>query len=355
MYTLLNELSNRSRSESLMKKRKLFKRMVIIGLSITGIVTAITTFIGNYFINYALLPKKDALGERKVTSDSLPDGVEEMDLDTKQLIQLNQEKTMELANEWLEQIFLHAEEVSVQSMDGLTLKGHVYYQETASDNWAVLVHGYQMSETEMTSTAEAYYKHGYNVLTFNHRGIKPSEGKYITMGIKEQHDLISWLEYLVERHPEAKIVTHGHSMGAATVLLASGLKNHPKEVVAVVADSAYTSVWNIFTSELDQRFKLPAFPILHMTGAIASPRTAINIFKDGNVVKQVEQSKTPTLFIHGTADGFVPFPMVHELYNAHPLKEKELFIVEGAGHVESKYVEPEKYNKAVFEFLEGKL
>lgn len=336
-----------------MKKNKRFKRIMMFSLAGAGIMTAITAFVGNYFINYALLPKKDALSERKVTSDSLPDGVEEMDQDTKQLIQLNQERAKELADEWLEQVLPYTEEVSVQSMDGLTLKGHVYYQETASDKWAVLVHGYQMSEREMTSTAEEYYKRGFNVLTFNHRAIKPSEGKYITMGIKEQHDLVAWLEYIVKKHPEAKIVTHGHSMGAATVLLASGLSNHPKEVVAVIADSAYTSVWNIFTSELDQRFNLSSFPILHMTGVVAPPRVDINMFREGNVVEQVEQSKTPTLFIHGTADGFVPFPMVHELYEAHPLDEKEIFIVEGAGHVESKYVEPENYYKTVFQFLES--
>ena len=328
---------------------------MMFSLAGAGIMTAITAFVGNYFINYALLPKKDALEERKVEADSLPDGVEEMDLEAAQIIQMNQEKAKDSADAWLEKVSPLTEDISVQTTDRLTLKGHAYYQETPTDKWVVLVHGYQMTEAEMFSTGEEYYKRGFNVLTYNHRGIKPSEGKYITMGIKEQHDLILWLEYLIEKHPEAKIITHGHSMGAATVLMASGLENYPEEVVAVVADSAYTSVWNIFTSELDQRFKLPAFPILHMTGVVASPRTAINIFKDGNTVKQVKQSKTPTLFIHGTADGFVPYPMVYELYEAHPLKEKDLFIVEGAGHVESKYLEPEKYNDAVFEFLEGKL
>ncbi len=56
------------------------------------------------------------------------------------------------------------------------------------------------------------------------------------------------------------------------------------------------------------------------------------------------------LFIHGDADTFVPCSMVHELYNACH-SEKKLVIVEGAGHVESCYKDPEEYEEAVRSFI----
>ena len=52
-------------------------------------------------------------------------------------------------------------------------------------------------------------------------------------------------------------------MGAATVLMASG-DELPSNVKAIIADSGYTSVWDIFASEAKKRFNIPKFPVLNM-------------------------------------------------------------------------------------------
>ena len=254
-------------------------------------------------------------------------------------------------DEWLKDTAELTEEVEITSHDDLTLRGHAFYQEEPSDDWVVMVHGYQVNEEYMFPVAHYYYNAGYNVLTYDQRSLGDSDGDYLTMGIKEKHDLVSWLDALLEQHSEANIVTHGQSMGSGTVLMASGLDDFPKEVVAVISDSGYSSVWNVFESELYQRFELPAFPALHMAGVVAIPKVDINIFDEGITTDWVAQSNTPTLFIHGTADDFVPAPMVHELYEAHPTEEKELLIIEGAGHSDSKYLEPELYYDTVFSFI----
>ena len=53
-------------------------------------------------------------------------------------------------------------------------------------------------------------------------------------------------KYIIEEQNEkAEIILHGSSMGAATVLMASG-DDLPENVKAIIADSGYTSVWDIY-------------------------------------------------------------------------------------------------------------
>lgn len=334
-----------------MKKHFTKKKIGIILSILLALIILMTIFVGNYFVNYALVPNNG--GEnRDPVADVLPSGVETKKETTEQIITETKKNEDQLVDEWLRDTKNLKEEIEITSYDDLTLRGHLFYQKEFSDNWAVLVHGYQVSEENMYPIAHHYYEKGYNVLSYDQRSLGKSEGKYLTMGIKEKYDLISWLDELLNRHPHAHIVTHGQSMGAGTVLMASGLDDFPEEVIAIISDSGYTSVWDVFESELYQRFQLPAFPALYMAGIVAIPQAGINLFNDGITTDGVEKSKTPTLFIHGTADDFVPSPMVYELFDIHPTNEKETLIIDGAGHTESKFLEPEIFYQTVFSFID---
>ena len=62
-----------------------------------------------------------------------------------------------------------------------------------------------------------------DVLFIEHRCCGDSEGKYITFGAKEQWDVQQWAVYMAERNKEKlPIYLYGQSMGAASVLMASG-------------------------------------------------------------------------------------------------------------------------------------
>jgi len=137
-------------------------------------------------------------------------------------------------------------------------------------------------------------------------------------------------------------------MGAATVLMASG-DNLPTNVKAIIADSGYTSVWDIFASEAKARFNLPTFPILDMFKIVANFRAEYDI-KEASALEQVKKSKTPILFIHGDTDDFVPEYMCEKLYEAANCTKDKL-IIHNAGHIESKYKEPEAYYNKIFSFI----
>lgn len=337
------------------KKKTSLKKKIGIGAIIISLLIMVSTFfIGNYFVDYALVPQS-AGADREPVVESLPEGVEGQPQELAQIIQKNREDEEKYVDEWLEMTKDLVQDVSIKSNDQLTLRGKIYPQseDKKTNRWAVIVHGYQVDKEHMYPVAHRYWRAGYNILSYDQRSLGTSDGDYITMGIKEKEDLVLWLKELLKKHPDAEIVTHGQSMGSATVMMASGLDNYPRESVnAVIADCGYSSVWGVFASELRQRFNLPAFPFLHMAGVMAYFRADINIFTDGVTTDLLQHSKTPTLFIHGTADDFVPYPMIHELYESLPIKEKEKYIVEGAGHSESKYLNPDEYYQTVFGFID---
>ena len=331
------------------KSRKIIGSIIGVTLFLTLLATMA---IGNYFINYALVPNRGA-EERELVTEVLPQGVESQQGSIELLIQNNRIREIEVAEDWHDEITPIKEEVQITSKDDLNLVGHTFFQPEKTNQWVVLSHGYQGTEEGMHPTARRYYEEGYNLLTYDQRAMDESEGKFITMGIEESEDLILWLNALLEEYPQAEIVSHGVSMGAATVLIASGQVNFPDAVKAVIADCSYSSVWGVFKSELYHRFQLPDFPFLHMAGIVGISRVGINLFGvEGDVTHYTNQSKTPTLFIHGTADDFVPYPMVHELYEAYSGESKELYTVEGAGHAKSEFLNPEAYFEKIFDFIE---
>ena len=69
-----------------------------------------------------------------------------------------------------------------------------------------------------------------------------------------------------------------------------------------------------------------------------------------NAAREVRKSKTPTLFIHGSADTFVPCRMCEKLYENCGAKKQKL-IVDGAAHAESYYKDTGRYEEALEKFL----
>ena len=238
---------------------------------------------------------------------------------------------------------------TVQSFDNLTLHATYFLPENPSHRWAILVHGYGREQTYAFDYAEEYLKHGYNVLTPDLRASGTSEGVYLTMGYFESQDTIIWAEKIVERDPQAKIIMHGVSMGAATVLMAAAL--NPKNVVAVVEDCGYTTAYEMFSAQMQKIFGLPEFPIMNIVDVVSKIKTGVAV-SDAAPIINVANSKIPTLFIHGDTDKLVPFEMLDKLYNASTAPVKEKFVVKGAGHADAKITDPPKYFQRVFDFID---
>lgn len=64
----------------------------------------------------------------------------------------------------------------------------------------------------------------------------------------------------------------------------------------------------------------------------------------------MDKIEIPVLFIHGSEDELIPAEMSREMYEA-AVGEKELLIMEGAGHAQSQDKDPELYYETIFFFV----
>ena len=237
---------------------------------------------------------------------------------------------------------------TLESFDGLELKAKKFSPAESSNRWAILIHGYGRDGTFAYDYAEEYLKRGWNVLIPDLRAAGESGGQFITMGAFESRDVFDWAKKIP---PDAQIVLHGVSMGAATALMTAALE--PKNLVAVVEDCGYTSAYEMFTAQLEKIFGLPEYPVMPCANIVCKVKTGVKI-SDAAPIDSVDKIKVPILFIHGDEDGLVPFEMMTRLYDK-ATAPKEKFVVTGAGHADAKRKNPAVYFDKVFEFLEGSL
>ncbi len=242
------------------------------------------------------------------------------------------------------------EDVQIVSHDGLRLHGQYIPAAEPSKRVVILAHGYTSRGEHMATFARFYQQElGFGVLMPDARGHGASEGKYIGFGWADRLDYLRWIDYIVQRlGPEIAIVLHGISMGAATVLMTAG-EELPGQVQAVVSDCAYSSAAAQLGYQMKRMYRLPSFPILPATSLVTKLKAGY-FFSEASTLKQVSRVKVPILFIHGDADTFVPYSMVHQLYQACPTA-KELYVVPGAGHGLAFRRDPERYIRTVEQFI----
>lgn len=249
------------------------------------------------------------------------------------------------AQKWLEEKSNYSDKY-IESYDKLQLHSYVVTQN--SNKWAIVVHGYGGSGKLMSDKSKYFYDMGYNVLIPDLRGHGKSEGDYIGMGWKDRLDIISWINFIIKENPNAEIVLHGTSMGAATVLMTSG-ENLPSNVKAIVADCAYTSAWDEFSYQLETYLKVPSSYILNVTNMVTKLKAGYSL-KEASALECVKKATVPILYIHGDKDKFVPYSMMDKLYDATN-SPKEKLTIEGGEHANSDLVSPFLYWLTVEDFL----
>lgn len=255
------------------------------------------------------------------------------------------DKNLNDAQKWLEEKSNYSGKY-IESYDKLQLHSYVVTQN--SNKWAIVVHGYGGSGKLMSDKSKYFYDMGYNVLIPDLRGHGKSEGDYIGMGWKDRLDIISWINFIIKENPNAEIVLHGTSMGAATVLMTSG-ENLPSNVKAIVADCAYTSAWDEFSYQLETYLKVPSSYILNVTNMVTKLKAGYSL-KEASALECVKKATVPILYIHGDKDKFVPYSMMDKLYDATN-SPKEKLTIEGGEHANSDLVSPFLYWLTVEDFL----
>ena len=238
---------------------------------------------------------------------------------------------------------------TITSHDGLRLVGRLYRAESETNKYIICMHGYRSSNDDFTCAMGFFMSQGYNILAIAQRAHGESDGKWITFGVKERYDALSWCNYLIETFGDGiKIILDGLSMGATTVLMASGL-DLPKNVKGVIADCGFTSPWDIVTHVARHDMHIPKFPLLYLMLPTVKLICGFGL-KVESTVNAVKRSKLPILLVHGLSDDFVPHEMSVKAYNARP-ENSRLISVENATHGMSFVVDEERCKKELGYFL----
>lgn len=288
--------------------------IVIIGLACT------IYFSAQYFFRFSILRKPTATLENNINANT------------------NWEQHLDFINErkeWLSQQKI--EDVFIKSDDNLKLHATLL-RSKSNKNCVICFHGYTSKGLNDYGTISKFYiEQGFNMLIVDERAHGDSEGTYIGFGVLDRYDVVKWIEYAIKLFGnDVNIMLHGDSMGATTVLLASGL-NLPKNVKAIVADCGFTSAYDVFSHILKRDYHIPEFPIMNVTEIMTRKKAGYG-YNDASTLDAVASTDIPILFVHGDKDDFVPPWMSEKNYEACK-SEKELLIVKGADHAESYYID----------------
>lgn len=241
----------------------------------------------------------------------------------------------------------------LEAQDGAPLVARVYECAPGSPRWAILAHGYAGRGTEMMLYARHWGELGFNLLVPDMRGFGDSGGSFAGMGWLDRRDLVSWAGFLALTYGEGvRVCLHGHSMGGASVCMATGERDLPPQVRAVVSDCAYTSVWDVFAGVPAFSSGLPEHPTLDLARLAFRRRRGGYDIVDADARRAVAHARVPMLFVHGGADTLVAPAMGRALYAACGSADKALLEVPGAGHCQSSLADPDAYWGAVRDLVE---
>ena len=255
----------------------------------------------------------------------------------------------DLIVEWMKAAkALPQEDITIRSFDGLELAG-TYYEYAPDAPIEILFHGYRgHANREMSGAVRRCHSLGPRARIVHQRACGKSGGHVITFGVNESKDCLSWIDYVVGRWPQAKIILAGVSMGAGTVTMAIG-RGLPKNVVAILADCGYTSPADIIKKVISVDMHLPAnlaYPFVQLGARIFG---GFNI-DELSPIEATRNTTVPILFIHGAEDTFVPTEMSIRCHEANPANTR-LHIIPGAGHGLAYPVDQDGYLQAAREFF----
>lgn len=211
----------------------------------------------------------------------------------------------------------------------------------------VCAHGYMMNRAELSPMAVQYSKLEIASVFFDFRAHGSSQGKKSGFGLREVSDLKTVIEAAKARYPDAKIICHGSSMGAACSAFTANI--HPELIQGLILDSAYDRLsdavdgwWRFIGGKTAQVILAPAV-------YIGIPIAGLNP-KSIYVSKYLETVAVPTLLLHGERDTLAEPKSAQSNFNA--LKgPKEITWFPNRNHSEARWEDPEVYAASIDAFL----
>lgn len=235
-------------------------------------------------------------------------------------------------------------EINIQGHDGTPLTGYLI-SGSCHDRTIICVHGYHSGPMHDFGIATEKLLQSGDLLLIDQRAHGKSGGKYITFGILESRDCKLWAQWLLKERGESHpVYLDGISMGATTVLLASGLEL-PQNVKGIIADCGFTSPKDILADVSTKIIKINPTILLMSTDIFCRIFAGFSL-NEMSTTRAMDKNRLPILFAHGTGDRLVPHHMTQEAFDACTA-QKYLVLAKDAEHAMSYFTENERYITAI--------
>jgi uncharacterized protein len=209
----------------------------------------------------------------------------------------------------------------------------------------ILLHGLRGDRRDMLSRGEFLRARGYSLLLMDFQAHGESRGSRITFGDLESRDVTAAIQYLHHKLPDEPVAVIGASLGAAAFVLA---EERPA-VAAVVLEQMYPTIQQAVAGRARQHLGPfgPVFAPLLMMQMQSRLEIPANRLRP---IDRMAQIGAPVLIVNGTQDSYTSIEDARAL-SAAATDPKELWAVEGAGHVNLYAFAKSQYEQRVGDFL----
>ncbi|MFZ2171134.1 MAG: alpha/beta hydrolase [Methylococcaceae bacterium] len=209
----------------------------------------------------------------------------------------------------------------------------------------LLLHGVRTNRRQMLGRAKFLNREGYSVLLIDLPAHGESAGNRMTFGLREAEGVKAALRYMAQQLPDEKIAVIGVSLGAASFVLA----NVYPAPSAVVLESMYPTI----TEAIVNRIKL----YIGQLGGYFAPLLLWQLPLRMGVspeqlrpIAAIPSLHTPVLIASGSEDRHTTLSETLRIFQTAN-EPKELWIVEGAAHVDLYNFNPMAYESRISTFL----
>lgn len=249
-------------------------------------------------------------------------------------------------NEWYDKYREKISEVTINS-EGFNLFGE--YVDFGFDKAVIIIAGRTEGCKYSYYFAEPYRLAKYNVLVVDNRCHGLSDGKYVSLGLKEYKDIIRWGELLHDHYKNKKIVLHGICIGSATALYALTSKDCPTYFSGMVADGMYVDFRESIKNHMIEQKRKNITICLKLLTLYFKLFTGKNMVKQGPI-NYIDKLNKPILFIYSKKDLY-SVPEKGQLLYDKCRSKKELVWFDYGAHSKVRINNTEKYDTAVTSFL----
>lgn len=245
-----------------------------------------------------------------------------------------------------------AKETRITSEDGNEIFAETFTCREDGFKTAVLAHGLGGDRVSNYPVAEMYLENGWNVIIYDQRGAGDSGDGKITFGYYEKLDIKALVDYAKTEMKSEQVVVHGQSMGAATAALYAVTEHAEQNVDAVILDSCFDSMENMFLGVWRQMDTegIPENYILACGDWYLKTYYDFG-FADADILEKMKENQVPTLMLQMERDEMVPTKTANRIFDNIVAKDKKICYFDSE-HIDGIIDYPAEYEEAVLSFLE---